>query len=118
MAKIIENNWKNGEILVASRNENVQKFLQKIQKPLPWNSDVKNWMYPVFTSVSGNKSDRYIDRTLEVKIKHIDQCVYETTAILTQNHNYSPLDAENLKNLMDTFGLKDAEERKKMSFIQ
>ena len=62
VAKIIENNWNRGEILVASRNVDTQNFLESIQKPLPWKSDAPNWIYPVFTSVSGNKSDRYISR--------------------------------------------------------
>lgn len=116
--KIIENHWKNGEILIASRHDDVQKFLQKIQKPLPWNTEDPNWIYPVFTSVSGNKSDRYIDRTLEVKTRKLENCTYETTALLTQEHIYSDEDRTNLAFLLDTFGLKNSEEREKMKFIQ
>lgn len=118
VAKIIENHWKNGEILIASRDDDVQKFLQEIQKPLPWASDDKNWIYPVFTSVSGNKSDRYIERTLEMKTKKIENCSYETTAILTFEHKYNAENTKNTENLMNIFGLQNSEEREKMLFIQ
>ena len=118
VAKIIENNWNRGEILVASRNADTQKFLESIQKPLPWKSDAPNWIYPVFTSVSGNKSDRYISRSLEMKTKKLENCTYETTATLTHEHQYSQEDAESLENLMSTFGLTNDDEKNKMRFIQ
>ena len=118
VAKIIENNWNRGEILVASRNADTQKFLESIQKPLPWKSDAPNWIYPVFTSVSGNKSDRYISRSLEMKTKKLENCTYETTATLTHEHQYSQEDAESLENLMSAFGLTNDEEKHKMRFIQ
>ena len=92
--------------------------MESIQKPLPWKSDAPNWIYPVFTSVSGNKSDRYISRSLEMKTKKLENCTYETTATLTHEHQYSKEDAESLENLMSTFGLTNDEEKHKMRFIQ
>ena len=61
--------WKNGQILMASRDQSIDTFLSQFRPRLPWECDVlsdncpSNWVYPVFTSVSGNKSDRYIERT-------------------------------------------------------
>lgn len=118
VANVIENNWKRGEIVLASRNDSTQKFLESLQKPLPWNTNEKNWIYPVFTSLSGNKSDRYISRSLEVRTLKLTQCQYETTATLTHEHNYSQSDAESLENFIKIFGLTDTNEQNKMRFIQ
>lgn len=118
IAGLIQEYWARGEILMASRNPQIQEFLTSLQKPLPWHSDEKNWIYPLFTSVSGNKSDRYISRALETKIKSLGECRYETTAHLTLEHTFSQNDAEKVENYMNIFGLEDAAEREKMRFIQ
>ena len=110
--------WNRGEILVASRDSEVQAFLTSIQSPLPWNTNTPNWIYPVFTSVSGNKSDRYIDRNITTRTQHIQGCTYENTVTLTLKHNYDDADRTLLENIMDTFGLVDTGERNKMRFIQ
>lgn len=116
--KVIENNWNRGEIVIASRNDDIHNYLKTLQKSLPWESGDRNWIYPVFTSVSGNKSDRYIDRSLEVKTKLVGRCEYETTAHLTHHHTYSRDDELLLEKYMATFGLTDAQEQHKMRFIQ
>jgi hypothetical protein len=46
------NSWKNGEIEIASRESDMETFLSSYKKKLPWETDAKNWAYPVFTSVS------------------------------------------------------------------
>ena len=47
---------------ISFRNEKIDAFFDKYRKTLPWQSDTKNWAYPTLTSLSGNKSDRYIER--------------------------------------------------------
>lgn len=118
ISEIIKKYYENSEILFASRSTSVQKFFKKIQKPLPWETDAKNWIYPVFTSISGNKSDRYISREITTKISPLGDCRYETEVSLTLTHNFSHHDEEMIDNFMNTFGLENIEERKKMQFIQ
>lgn len=36
---VLEKNWKNGEILIASRDDETEKFLSEFKKPLPWECD-------------------------------------------------------------------------------
>lgn len=115
---LIGDYWTRGEIVMASRNDSVQDFLTSISKPLPWYSDSKNWAYPVFTSISGNKSDRYIDRFIETNIKSIGQCRYENTLTLNLEHKYSKADAEKLEEYMQKFQITDDKEKEKMRFIQ
>lgn len=109
-------------MLFASRNDSIQQFLDTLTPTLPWKCNPllgehcsKNWIYPVFTSVSGNKSDRYIARSIEVETKRIEQCLYENTINLSFEHQYNESDRENLEILMTTFGITD---REKMRFIQ
>ncbi len=114
--------WDRGEILLASRDDQVERFIQRVTKPLPWQCDgddcPKNWIYPIFTSVSGNKSDRYMDRTIEVETQRLEQCTYENTVHLTHTNTYGQEDRDLLKNYMDTVGITDGAEREKLRFIQ
>lgn len=114
----IASHWNRGEILIASRHDRTHNFLTSIQKPLPWYSPSKNWIYPVFTSISGNKSDRYIERFVETKIKPLGECRYETQVSLTLNHTYSRDDALKIEEYLSKFQIKDEKEQQKMRFIQ
>jgi len=110
--------WDRGEILMASRSDRVEAFLESIQPPLPWKTDHKNWIYPVFTSVSGNKSDRYITRKFDVRTQHVKNCTYENTVTLSLTHTYGEKDRTELEKIMGDFGLENTEEKNKMRFIQ
>ena len=69
---IIDTARKDGEILFASRDSAVEAFFSQYKKKLPWESPSSpNWIYPVWTSVSGNKSDRYMSRTYSNSLKKI-----------------------------------------------
>lgn len=118
IAHTLRDAWESGEVLIASRDDRVEEFLKKIRTPLPWEGEAKNWIYPVFTSVSGNKSDRYIRRSLQAETRHIDACTYENTITLKLSHIYTDQDRALLQRIMDTFGLTNGEERRKMMFIQ
>lgn len=130
IAKIIEKNaplelldtfdtyMKNGEILFASRDTEIDSFLDTYKKKLPWELSSPNWIYPIWTSVSGNKSDRYIRRTYQAKTRKLDECKYENTITLETKHLYGEKDTEELLSYFKTFGISDLEERKKLEFIQ
>lgn len=130
IAKIIEKNaplelldtfdtyLKNGEILFASRDSEIDGFLDTYKKKLPWEIGGSNWIYPIWTSVSGNKSDRYIRRTYQAKTRKLDECKYENTITLETRHLYGEKDTEELLSYFKTFGILDQEERKKLDFIQ
>ncbi len=77
-----------------------------------------NWAYPVFTSVSGNKSDRYITRTYESRTTKLQSCTYENVVTLSQAHTYKKTDTEKIRSYMDILGIKDKTEREKLEFIE
>lgn len=115
---LLQKYWQDGEILMASRDENLQEFISKYTKPLPWKSEPKNWIYPIFTSLSGNKSDRYIDRMFQLDTQKLGNCNFKNTVRITLSHTYSKEDEKQIKNYMDMFGMTDREARAKMQFIQ
>lgn len=115
---IIEQYWQDGEILFASRDKSIDTFLDPYKKTLPWNSEAKNWIYPIWTSVSGNKSDRYITRAYEATTKKIEGCTYENSLTFQTKHTYSDTDRKTLATYFSTFGISENEDQAKMKFIQ
>lgn len=114
----LERYIKDGEILFASRDAEIDSFLAPYKKQLPWQWTAKNWIYPIWTSVSGNKSDRYIAREYSIKTKKLESCTYENTITLQTKHNYKTADKEELQNYFKIFGITNPEEKAKLDFIQ
>jgi hypothetical protein len=124
--------WDKWEVLIASRDDSIDSFLAKYRKKLPWeckdtslaSAEVKtgicpsNWAYPVWTSVSGNKSDRYIERTYTSELIPLWKCAYENKITLINKNTYTKEDGKNITQIMDMIGIKEKEEREKHLFIQ
>jgi Protein of unknown function (DUF4012) len=116
---IIEKNRQDGEILFASRDPEIDTWLAQYQKKLPWEqSSSPNWIYPLWTSVSGNKSDRYIDRTYQATVQKIEGCKYENTITLSTHHTFAKSDTEELRSYFKQFNITDKNEQAKLEFIQ
>ncbi len=135
-----------GEILFASRDSGVDAFLAQFRTKLPWecsstNSEQwvvssefprtknpeprsqntscsQNWAYPLLTSVSGNKSDRFIHRLYESQTTPIGKCTYENRITFTHTHIYAKTDTKDLEKYMDMIGMTDPKAREKMLFIE
>lgn len=118
MFEIFNHYIEDGEILFASRDSEIDGFLAKFRKKLPWEQGSSNWIYPVWTSVSGNKSDRYIDREYIAKTKKIEGCKYENTITLKTTHTFQKSDRDELVKYFNIFGILDIDERTKLDFIQ
>lgn len=116
---ILERYRRSGEILFASRDAEIDAFLAPYRKRLPWESSISpNWIYPVWTSVSGNKSDRYIDRSYQSTVRKIEGCQYENTITLTTKHTYTKTDTEVLESYFKQFNIASRDEQAKLRFIQ
>ncbi len=72
----------------------------------------------MLTSVSGNKSDRYIHRLYTAKTEKIDTCTYENKVTLTHAHTYAKEDTLKENQYLDLVGQGDAKAREKMLFIE
>lgn len=115
---ILERYQQNGEILFASRDADIDAFLSPYKKKLPWQLSAPNWIYPLWTSVSGNKSDRYMSRTYQAIMKRIDGCKYENTITLSTRHTFTKSDTAELQSYFKTFNITDKAEQTKLDFIQ
>jgi Protein of unknown function (DUF4012) len=116
---ILSKYQKDGEILFASRDASIDSFLSQYRKQLPWESSVSpNWIYPVWTSVSGNKSDRYIERTYQATVRKVEGCKYENTITLSTKHTYAKADIQELESYFKEFNITDKNEQAKLEFIQ
>ena len=115
---ILEEAWKNGEILMASRDRQNDDFIANFRKSLPWETDIPNWIYPVTTSVSGNKSDRYMSRSYTLTENPIQECLSEYVLTVSQKHNFTRDDHDLLSRYFDIFDIEEDEAGKKMGFIQ
>jgi hypothetical protein len=100
---IVTGHLTDGEILFASRDKDIDTFLGTYQQKLPWELIEPNCIYPVWTSVSGNKSDRYISRTYQATTRRVEDCKYENTITLGTKHNYAKSDSEELISYFKTF---------------
>lgn len=128
MIDIVEEAFSQGEILIASRDEELDRFLSQIRKPLPWEASnleksgaialSKNWIYPVLTSVSGNKSDRLLERLYTSETKILPNCQYENTVTFSHTHGFRKESKKEIEDYLDLIGVNDPKEREKMLFIQ
>jgi len=115
--KSIFKDIKNREIAFYNFNKKERELLKELSlfNPINYNESL-DFSYPVFTSISGNKSDRYIKIDYEKTIKKWIKCEYKTTLEINLEHTFNKKDLENNKDILNKFWIK--ENIKKLLFIQ
>jgi len=101
---IILNDILKREIVVYSFSPKENELLKNLS--LNWYIDYSSsldFAYPVFTSISWNKSDRYINRSYEKKVKEISWCNFDTSLKISLTHNLTLDDEDILKNLINKY---------------
>jgi len=104
-AQIVERALQDREIQIASLDSQVEDFLKKQGAVDPWLTNKGNWIYPVFTSVSGNKSDRYIDRTITITSKPQLGCKMQNKLSLDMLHTFGDEQQNQLNALYERFDI-------------
>lgn len=105
--KIISDNIMKREIVVYSFSPKENKLLQDLN--INWIIDYNStfdFSYPIFTSISWNKSDRYMTRKYEKEIKQNKDCSVETSLKLSLTHNLTIQDESDLKDLIKKYEIK------------
>lgn len=92
--------FKNAEILMASQNTDVQGFIDGLHITDNWKNDTGNWAYPLFTSLSGNKSDRYVHRTFTINSTTLTGCTVQNTFTLASTHTFNSTDEAQLNSVL------------------
>lgn len=100
------------DIALYSFNFSNNKFLSNIW--VNWELDFDkhlDFSYPYFTSISWNKSDRYVNKNFEKTYNILDNCKIETSLKIELNHNFSVKDEEKIRkeyyNLWNNVDLKN-----------
>lgn len=101
LAEIFINNVLDWEVLIASNNSKFQNIIDDLQIVDKWKFDNWNIVYPVFTSISWNKSDRYLSRNFSIDSKEIKECVFQNTITLNTSHNMWESDTARIKLLLN-----------------
>jgi len=116
---VIEKSFQDGEVLIASRDDRLDTFLSTFREKLPWEqSESKNWIYPLLTSISGNKSDRIMKRVYAGETSNLGSCRYENKITLTHAHTFTNEMEKTIAKYLDLVGIYNPAIREKMTFIQ
>ena len=94
-----------GDILVVSRDQTTQSLLDSLGWREPWRADHGNWSMPLFTSLSGNKSDRSMDRTFTMESVASGSCRYVDTFTLDSRHTFGLENVIAVKKLLYDFAV-------------
>lgn len=86
LANIFYDQLREGEILAAATDEEKQSILEWLKLFEQWRYDKGDWIYPIFTSISKNKSDRHMERVFTVNQEMENTCA--RTITITQIHAY------------------------------
>jgi hypothetical protein len=122
--KQVERALLEGEILFASRNERIDQFLRQYRQPLPWEvisntgARQENWIYPLLTSLSGNKSDRILERQYTAETTSIGKCEYMNKITLSHKHLYNSEYEKQALSFLSLIGIREKALVEKMLFIQ
>ena len=115
---IIEKNLKNGQIILRSRDDATDRFLLSFGVFDTFVADKSNWVYPIFTNVGGNKSDRFVTRSYDRSATLLSGCTVENILILRSRHSFSGAEEKLITNYMDMLGITDATLRNKLLTIE
>lgn len=77
-----------------------------------------NWAYPVFTSLSGNKSDRFIERTYVAETAKLSTCQVINTLTFTHKHTFKRENEDEIQSYLDMIGERDINFRNRILTIE
>lgn len=115
---ILVDHFQRHEILIASKNTETEAFLEQLGTKETWQESQGNFIYPIFTSLSANKSDRYMKRQLTIKTDSLSGCTVHNTVRLSSDHAITTTERLKTEKLLHDFGIDDPAERERLSFIE
>lgn len=78
----------------------------------------QNWVYPLLTSLSGNKSDRLMERSYLAETSTIGICTYSNKLTFTHKHTFNKLVENEIRKYLKMIGISDLTKIEKMLMIQ
>ncbi|MDP5038927.1 MAG: DUF4012 domain-containing protein [Candidatus Gracilibacteria bacterium] len=104
-SKIILESFLKNDISVYLFGEEENIFLENIGLIKNFGfEEYLDFNYPYFTSISGNKSDRYIKREIKKDYKYNIDCSIDSTLEVNSTHNFSYKDEQEIKSFLYDIG--------------
>ncbi len=95
------------DIMVYSFNEDARNFLDEMWVSWAVNFDSRlDYQYPVYTSLSGNKSDRYMKRKFIQKVTSTDNCNFNVELTIENTHTLWKRKREELQSLVSQYDIE------------
>ena len=107
-AKVIFNDLISRDIIIYSFHSEENSLLWKLN--INWElafHKTLDFAYPVFTSLSWNKSDRYIKTIFNNTTQEIWKCEYKTNLEIIRKHTYNNLEEEKIDVLLNKYNITD-----------
>jgi len=104
--RVILHEIKSREILAWSFDESNRKALVDLK--LVWEIDYDSTLdfaYPVYTSISWNKSDRYMKKLYTQTVKKWESCSYDVDFTIKSTHDMGKMKRERIQSLISEFNL-------------
>lgn len=116
-AKVIFNHLQNRDIMIYSFHSDENSLLWKLNLngELAFHKTL-DFAYPVYTSLSGNKSGRYIKTEYKKSVDLIWKCEYKTNLDIIRRHTYNNLEEEKIDVLLDTYNVENKFHIKKIQW--
>lgn len=109
---------KNREIVVYSFDQKENKLLSNLWLTWEYDYDFLDFNNVFFTSISWNKSDRYIERDFSKEVIINDDCSIDTKLEIKLKHNFSVNDELNIKNTFYELDIDNLNNFEKLVDIQ
>ncbi len=100
LKRTIEDHISRGEVLVAMRSNEMSEFFHALIPEDSYKGRQDNFVYPVFTSLWANKSDRYISRKFILTSKAFSGCSTLNHFEMKSTSTYSILEREYIRKLL------------------
>ncbi|QFR39259.1 DUF4012 domain-containing protein [Candidatus Gracilibacteria bacterium 28_42_T64] len=106
--KVLLTHLKNREIMIYSfiPEENNMLWKLNLNGKLNFNKTL-DFSYPVFTSLSGNKSDRYMKRKFKKIVTLHNDCSIDTSIDIFSSHHFTKDNEAELNILFDSYNIKN-----------
>lgn len=116
--EILINNIISWDIVVWSRDKEIANYISLLWIDEKWLKDKWNWLYPVFTSIWWNKSDRYMSRDFRVISQDIWNCQVVNNFSLNSKHWFNENTRIEINKIFDDLKITDLQERNRLIAIQ
>lgn len=112
--KIIKQLIDSREVYFYSFNELENTSLEPFQNTYYFTNT--DFFFPYYTSLSGNKSDRYMERLYDVTVEKASECSFKNTTTFYQNHAFFATEKDNITKLFNKYDIP-REKRNHLMYI-